>query len=346
MTIHSFKDYSVEQLIEEDLFTRWVIEKDNSLDFFWKRYKNSYPDQVETLEEARRLLELSHNYFEAKELSLHGPPNNFDTILTEKFRDEVSRITKSQSLFKGQFYRLSIAASILLIVGISAFFFLRYDLNSHASTNNIEYVTGKAEWKKILLPDGSSVELNANSQLSLTEEWNDGGTRKVWLKGEAFFTVKKIPSTNAKFTVVTKDLEVDVLGTAFSVNTRNKHTEVFLEEGNITLDMQGRIEQIEPGEFISYSQATKKIIDRYKESEEIHSKWKDGVLKITDSSMKEILAEVEAIYGIDIIVKDPALLDKVGSVAIPVDNLDMATTILERVLNVKMDRKEKQVFIN
>ena len=98
--------------------------------------------------------------------------------------------------------------------------------------------------------------------------------------------------------------------------------------------------------FISFSGSNKEILDRYKESEEIHSNWKDGILRINDADMEEILSEVESIYGIDLIIKDKALLQKVGSVAIPVDDLDMATSILERVLNVQMTRKGKQIFID
>ena len=196
------------------------------------------------------------------------------------------------------------------------------------------------------LPDGSTAELNANTQLSLTEEWKTGENRVVWLKGEAFFEVEKKPSSNVKFTVVTKDLKVEVLGTTFNVNTRNQHTEVFLEEGKITLDLQGQEEEIEPGEFLSYSQEKKEIIDRYKKEEEIHSNWKDGVLKIHDATMQEIMNEIESIYGIDLIVNDRALLEKEGSIAIPVDNIEMATAILERSLNVKILKQGKQLFIN
>ena len=340
MKIHGFKDYSVEEFIEEDLFRRWVIENDKSLDFFWHRYTDNYPEQAAKLEEAKQILETTYTHFLDKETSISKPSDDFKSRLTQEFNSELAKHDVPSSIPNKLFHRLAIAASVLLVIGFSSFFFME------EKSSSIEYVTGNAEWKKVTLPDGSIVELNANSQLSLTEEWEDGVSRRVWLKGEAFFKVKKIPSTQVKFTVITKDLEVDVLGTTFNVNTRNDHTEVFLEEGIITLDLQGRKEQIKPGEFISYSQATKKIIDRYKETEEIHSKWKDGVLNITDASMKDILYEVESIYGIDLIVTDKTLLEKVGSVAIPVDNLDMATSILERVLNVKMERKGKQVFIN
>ncbi len=340
MKIHGFKDYSVEEFIEEDLFRRWVIENDKSLDFFWHRYTDNYPEQAAKLEEAKQILETTYTHFLDKETSISKPSDDFKSRLTQEFNRELAKHDVPSSIPNKLFHRLAIAASVVLVIGFSSFFFME------EKSSSIEYVTGNAEWKKVTLPDGSIVELNANSQLSLTEEWEDGVSRRVWLKGEAFFKVKKIPSTQVKFTVITKDLEVDVLGTTFNVNTRNDHTEVFLEEGIITLDLQGRKEQIKLGEFISYSQATKKIIDRYKETEEIHSKWKDGVLNITDASMKDILYEVESIYGIDLIVTDKTLLEKVGSVAIPVDNLDMATSILERVLNVKMERKGKQVFIN
>ena len=341
MTIHDFKDCSVEEFIEAEIFRRWVLEKDKSLDFFWQRYLGTYPSQRDKLDEAKSLLDISYKYFQDQESSVGRPSDNFKAILTKEFNEELTRSNKPQRLLSLRPWKIGVAASIIFLIGFSVFYLI-----NDQTISSIEYVTGNAEWKKVELPDGSIVELNANSQLSLTEEWKENVTRKVWLKGEAFFKVKKIPSTNVKFTVITKDLDVDVLGTSFNVSTRNNHTEVFLEEGHITLDMQGRIEEIEPGEFISYSRATKEIIGRHKATEEIHSKWKGGVLKITDASMKDILDEIESIYGIDLIVKDKALLGKEGSVAIPVDNLDMATAILERVLNVKIERRGKQVFIN
>ncbi len=340
MRIQDYSDYNVLDLVEDDHFRKWVLSEDKSLDFFWTAYLNRYPEQKQNIEEARRLIEESHNYFhdQAKEIEIPELAHA-DRIVDELRKSKVRPIGRHRSR-NFRYYQLAAACIALLIIGVS------YGLIQTQSDQQIHYVTSHGEWKEITLPDGSVVELNANTQLSLTDEWDEGITRRVWLKGEAFFKVKKIPATNAKFTVITKDLEVDVLGTHFNVNTRNDHTEVFLEEGQISLDMQGEVELIEPGEFISFSGSTKEILDRYKEAEEIHSNWKDGVLRINDADMKEILSEVESIYGIDLIIKDKALLQKEGSVAIPVDDLDMATSILERVLNVQMTRKGKQIFVD
>lgn len=340
MNIQDYSDYDVVDFVEEDFFRKWVMTEDTSLDFFWTAYANRYPHQKGKMEEARQMIRDMYGYFHQEAEKISIPEMSKLSQDTQAAYPSKTRQLSHFSKFRKSYYKLAAACVFIIILGAM------YGIIKTESDQQIHYVTGHGEWKEIILPDGSKVELNANSQLSLTEEWEEGLTRRVWLKGEAFFLVKKIPSTNTKFTVITKDLEVDVLGTSFNVNTRNDHTEVFLEEGKIMLDMRGEVEEIEPGEFISYSGTTKKIINRYQKVEEIHSNWKDGVLKINEASMEEILSQVESIYGIDLIVKDKALLDKVGSVAIPVDDLDMASSILERVLNVKMIRKGKQIFID
>ena len=341
MKIQDYIDYDVLDFVEDDNFRRWCRTKNKSLDFFWSTYANRYPHQQEKMEEARLLIIETQIFFDNQAQEIPIPDLAMEHQIKSELEKEKSPTTKKPYHLKTIVYRLAIACCILLLVGSFSYNLLQSDTQSE-----IHYETGHAEWIEVTLPDGSEVELNANTQLWVTDEWEKGVTRRVWLKGEAFFKVKKIPATNAKFTVITKDLEVDVLGTTFNVNTRNDQTEVFLEEGKITLDMQGKVEEIEPGEFISYSSTKKKIINRHQKTEEIHSNWKDGVLTIRDAPMSEILREVEAIYGIDLIVKEKSLLEKVHSVAIPVDDLEVASSILERVLNVKMIHKGKQIFIN
>ena len=74
----------------------------------------------------------------------------------------------------------------------------------------------------------SEVMLNAMSSVSFNKhKWDD--IREITLEGEAYFKVKPIPATNAKFWVQTADLKVEVLGTQFHVNTRKKKTNVVLD---------------------------------------------------------------------------------------------------------------------
>lgn len=341
MKIQNYKDFSVVDFVEDEDFRVWVLSKGRTHDLFWRTYLTNYPEQKVVVEEAKELLINMSQSFQTEMSELTIPKDDFVKQLKESFNTEHIKESKPKIRRKPLIkYYMSAAAAVMLI----CIFYFSYA--SFSQFEKIEYVTGNGEWKEITLPDGSKAELNANSQLSILNDWENGDDRQVWLKGEAFFEVEKKPATGAKFYVATKDLKVEVLGTMFNVNTRNERTEVFLEEGKVVLNLDDdKKEEIVPGEFIAYSQSEKKIIDRYKKKSDIHSDWKKGVLKIDDASIKEILKELETIYGIDIIANDIKLLEKEGSIAVPVDDLEMAVSILERILGVKVKSNGKQYHI-
>jgi len=140
--------------------------------------------------------------------------------------------------------------------------------------------TDYGQQQSIELPDGSTVELNANSSLTFEKNWNQLETRKVWLKGEAFFEVVKKEQSHQKFQVITKDLTVEVLGTVFNVNSHREETKVFLQEGKVNLSLNGLEETmlLEPGEIIAYSQSKKEHPEKQQVLRSQHTSWKYGLL--------------------------------------------------------------------
>src|SRR5690606_6204958 len=80
----------------------------------------------------------------------------------------------------------------------------------------------------IKLPDGSTVLLNDDSELSYSLPFDDG-PREVTLKGEAFFDI--IHDNNKPFIVRTGNISTNVLGTAFNINARNRNVVVTVERG-------------------------------------------------------------------------------------------------------------------
>lgn len=100
----------------------------------------------------------------------------------------------------------SIAACAVIAVGFLFF-------NNQSTT----YVSQIAQQNQVSLPDDSTMILNASAEAKInTKSWNEN--REVFLKGEAFFKVKK----GSKFTVKTDLGNIEVLGTQFTVNTINK----------------------------------------------------------------------------------------------------------------------------
>jgi len=225
-------------------------------DQYWKEFLKLYPEQTEKIAQARQFLWSMEDYFELPEETTTTVDENFVTDLKlamHATKQQEEKMIKQTILHR----RWELAASVLLLIATS-FGIWRVAENASFPT---QHVANYGEWKTIELPDGSTVYLNANSTLQLSDNWESDNNRQVKLDGEAFFEVAKKPVTNAKFLVTTDDLTIEVLGTQFNVNTKYKNTEVFLEEGKIKLNLEKANTIMQPGDFIAYSKKTKKIIE-------------------------------------------------------------------------------------
>lgn len=114
----------------------------------------------------------------------------------------------------------SIAASIALLVGV--FYFVG---------KNTVYETSFGEQLAIVLPDGSEVQLNAKSKITLDKKDWEAGSRNLTLNGEGYFKVQK----GSKFTVNTEQGSVSVLGTQFNVKRTDGYFEVKCFEGKVSV---------------------------------------------------------------------------------------------------------------
>ena len=207
------------------------------------------------------------------------------------------------------------------------------------------YRTDFGQWETVELPDGSVVELHANSELIVAKDWANGITRQVWLEGEAFFSVTKKPTTGTKFQVITDDLTVEVSGTEFNVQDRGERTEVYLKEGKIALDLGLGKEILSPGDYIAFSADQKKIVERRRVSQDTYTSWKEGVLQLNNTTVLEILKEIEEIYGVDIKVTNKAMLSEKRTIAVPMKNLEVVIPILENTLDVDIRKERNKLFI-
>lgn len=205
------------------------------------------------------------------------------------------------------------------------------------SSNSLEFSTDYAEREKVVLPDGSKVELNANSTLKWDENWAVEGVRKVSLQGEAFFEVLHLEE-DQEFVVQTADMDIEVLGTSFNVSKRGDVTDVFLEEGSVKIGLKGFPNEeilMKPGERISYSHKTKQIINHEKNNE-IASSWRKSVLYFDDKEVGEILEKVSQLYGVEFEYADPELQSMKLNFYVPYKDWDVAKEAFELTMNLTM----------
>ncbi len=144
---------------------------------------------------------------------------NTDFSIPERIRNNYRKKQSIQSKKNHRRVWLGIAASLILLFGLY-----------RAFTFNTEIMikTGIGETKKVALLDGSEVILNANSALTYSKkQW--ANNREVFLKGEAFFKVKK----GSDFIVKTNQGQVKVLGTEFDVKVLSDLFQVVCFSGKV-----------------------------------------------------------------------------------------------------------------
>ena len=189
------------------------------------------------------------------------------------------------------------AASVLLMLGIGAW--LAGDVIRYKTIQ-----TGFGETKHYVLPDGSVVDLNANSSIRFARFGFDSngflaflsgaaGTRWVALTGEADFSVKHMPN-HQRFVVTTpKGLAVNVLGTQFTVFSRERRTQVALRSGKVELTMPQQAHQepltMKPGDLVTLDAAGKLALQQTAHPENL-SAWKEHRITFEKTSLREIAA--------------------------------------------------------
>ncbi|HLU92699.1 MAG TPA: FecR domain-containing protein [Membranihabitans sp.] len=231
-----------------------------------------------------------------------------------------------------------VAASVALLIGVGL------TVWSLLNTGTIEYHTNYGERQQIELPDGSIVELNANSRLSWNKSWNRTGVRSVDLDGEAYFDVVKM--AGKEFQVTADETLVKVLGTSFNVSNRRGKTEVFLHEGQVKLEIpdQEPLTMV-PGEKVAYKGKSSMITKTKEETLRSAAAWKTGVISFRKVALKDIIPELNDIYGIRLVCPNPQLEEKIMDVGVPYMDWDATKTSLELAMNVAITESDGEYII-
>ena len=95
------------------------------------------------------------------------------------------------------------------------------------SSPSLSFATSKGEHRAVKLDDGSTVDMNAETSLSVTQAWN--ARRVVMGQGEAIFDVAS--DRRRPFTIQAGDHVVRVVGTQFDVRRRGSDLRVTVARG-------------------------------------------------------------------------------------------------------------------
>jgi transmembrane sensor len=133
------------------------------------------------------------------------------------------------------------AAVVLLLIPWLRSYFTPSDLPQEVTVS-----TQKNTYEKTL-PDGTKVFLNYNSTLTYPEGLR-GDTRRVSLRGEAFFEVA--PDAVHPFVIGANGTEIRVVGTSFNVKAYDEAVRVDVKTGKVEVRKAVKTVELLPGEGV------------------------------------------------------------------------------------------------
>lgn len=197
---------------------------------------------------------------------------------------------------------LRVAAAIALLItgSLTSYFFLNTKQQNY-EVKMLQCFVPYGERKSIQLPDGSVVWLNAGSLLIYPEEFK-GSVRSLYLSGDAEFTVTK--NKEKPFIVKTNHIEVEALGTVFSVTSfpGDSTTKAMLEEGSILVGINKKEPEnriLIPNDLLTYSHNSGQITIESIDAQQ-KAKWKQGYLIFQAATLTEIFKDIERRHNVTI----------------------------------------------
>lgn len=338
---HPYQHYKVKDFLSCPKFREWVLTSDHKHQQFWSSFLALHPEKSGDIDKASYILLKLHR-------ERHLPKANMMEADWQIIKTSIQEDKKKLTINRFFQYPWAVAASVSLICMLTLAVWLF--LSQYAS---ITHTTQYGETKKIELPDGSIVVVNANSEISYSSDWKkEGHRREVWLEGEAWFEVEEVYANTkdsheqekVKFIVHTAELEVEVVGTAFNVNSRTHKTQVTLSSGKVIVRKEGQQIAMIPGEQLELSHMADKLVKKKVVTDNITS-WKDNKLIFENKPLAQVFELFHERYGWNISVEPKAILEYQYTGSVPADQPELLLDKLSVLYQLEIKRNDDEIII-
>ncbi len=352
------QEKDIHDLLSDPSFRAWVLNDSPELDDYLENWLMEHPDRVEAFERAKIIVKALR--FDEKSLTRKDKMKLWRRIeATNHLQNKSIGETKIKPINeqnqypprtapgKQNNYLLRYAAVLAgaFILAVAATYILN-GLNDSVEVQFVEKVNGAGQKSTIFLPDGSQVKLNASSILTYPKDFS-GDKRKVFLKGEAFFNVKK---GEKPFIVETEHLEARVLGTSFNIRDLDEKGvySLSLLTGKVmvvSLDSPKDYLILNPGQKSSLDKTSGNLIATTFDYDE-EMAWKDGVIVFKKHSFNKVLERLEEWYGVEFILENGPAKAILVTGKFDNESLDNVLRSISYTGNFSYSFQGKLVYIN
>lgn len=239
-----------------------------------------------------------------------------------------SRLTEEKKVVALRYFYWA-AASLALIIG--SYFVFQSTLTSQVFSETA-IVKADDNVKEITLPDGSSVWLNANGQISYFED----DPRKIKLKGEAYFKVAH--DADHPFVVESNGLTAKVLGTEFNMKNTKEGVRLAVIDGTVEASALEKVLTLQKNQQVDVV-VKDNVIKRSDITDMNFLSWKTGMMTFSNRPLDKVLKQVQDHYQAKITLGNEAL--KACKVSVTLDNLSLqeSLNVIATLLNGSVEQK-------
>lgn len=253
----------------------------------------------------------------------------FETI------ESTEKLNKRTKVIK--LIRLIGSRAAILVVGMLIYMFAVQPLFKSSLKSEIKFIAPVKAVTQTILPDGSSIYLNSNSELTYKIDPSNK-LREVFLKGEGWFNIAKMP--DVPFIVHTGQYSVKVHGTVFNVKAyaENDNVVTTLQEGSIEILPENGTEikpvMLIPGQQFNYNKRST-ATSLLNVNSSIASVWKETEVRFENKKFSELLKILENRYNVEFKVSDTSLLNYHYDGSIRNENIIQVLNLIKETLPIK-----------
>lgn len=230
--------------------------------------------------------------------------------------------------------RLAGILSLILITGFSplGWTWLSTDI----------YRTAKGESTSIELSDGSRIDLNTDTELSVQYTWT---ARSVKLeRGEALFSVVHNPEK--PFEVSAAGGRIQDIGTRFNIYRQADRVSVTVLEGEVSVasSQSSTTQNLTPGQQISYD-STGQTSAISPVDIDAATAWQKGQLVFKGQPLNRVLEQLGRYHDASLQVPDSRLQSLKVSGVFPTNNLSLALNTIAGALPIKVSQTATNTFV-
>lgn len=213
------------------------------------------------------------------------------------------------------------------------------------SPSMIEITAALGQVQTITLSDGTVVRLQSTGTLRYPEDFNQKD-RIVLLEGLAYFDVR---TTELPFHVQSNEADIRVVGTQFSVRSKEETTEVVVTEGRVHVVAQKeRAQSVElgPGEGVTVSATQINPLDQ--QIRQDTEDWIAGTIMFDSTPFPEAIARLSRIWNTSIIISTPDLESQTVTGGVRLEDIEQALNTLcltlENTCSVRLEEENYFIF--